>query len=265
MPDTELLALQRLEAVDTVDKAVALKLENIDEAVAIYFAGVYVELVSVVQAFALYSPISQNVIQVPAWVGWNWAYFLRGLTVFLLAMALWHRYVTQLAYIAALHWLHTFFPFVLGVLQFMLANPHVLKPSDDRKNLAYFMLLMSVTAFTGVLAYTNAYFQHRRNRTKICFAVRFKEDAKPLYEFWRNLHIFSAVSMLVAAIAFLVLSAIANWGYAPSEEIGFPLITTCVAALSIYMDGRFCAKHTWAQPLYVRNIYRKVYGTGLRW
>jgi len=75
---------------------------------------------------------------------------------------------------------------------------------------------------------------------------------------------FSAVFMLCAAITFLVLAAIANWQYAPSEEIWFPLVTTFVAAVSIYVDARFCAKHSWAKPESVRDTYRKIYGSGLK-
>jgi len=90
---------------------------NVDEAVAPYFATVYTQLASVIQAFALYSLISANVVQVPLWLDWDWAYFLRGLSVFLLVLALWHRYVTELAYVAAPHYLHSVFPFLFGVLR----------------------------------------------------------------------------------------------------------------------------------------------------
>src|SRR5439155_120334 len=82
---------------------------------------------------------------------------------------LWHAYVTQLAYVATLHWLHTLFAFLFGVLQFMLANPLVLKRSANEHNLYYFVLLMAATALTGAGAYLNTFFQHKRNRTVMHF------------------------------------------------------------------------------------------------
>jgi hypothetical protein len=237
---------------------------QIDEALAPYFATVHVEMISIVQAFALYNLIQQNVIQVPAWDGWDWAYFLRGLTVFFLAIAIWHAYVTQLAYVATLHWSHTLFPFSFGVLQFMLGNQRVLKPSIDEPNLYYFILLMSLTAITGAAAYFNTLLQHRSNRTKMRFALNFGENAQRLHVFWWKVHIALALFMLVTFLLFLPLAAIAKWKYRTFEEIAFPLFTTIVAALAIYIDARFCAKHRWT-PGAVRAIYENLYGKTLNW
>lgn len=165
-------------------------LSNLDEAVAPYFASVHVELISIVQGFALYMLVSQNVLAFPTFANWDWPYFLRGLTVFLLEIALWHAYVTQLAYVATLHWAHTLFPFLFGLLQFILANPMVLKPATDWRNLSYFIFLVSVTALTGAVAYSNTWYQHRSSRTWMRFKSSFGEDAERLYRFWGSLHIF---------------------------------------------------------------------------
>jgi hypothetical protein len=199
---------------------------NLDEAVAPYFASVHVELISIVQGFALYMLVQQNVVAFPSFAGWDWPYFLRGLTVFLLAIALWHAYVTKLAYVATLHWAHTLFPFLFGVLQFMLANPIVLKPSTDWRNLSYFIFLVSMTAVTGAFAYFNTWYQHRNNRTRMCFKSKFGEDADQLHSFWGTLHIFYGVSMLVLAFVLLGLSWLAKSHYKTCYEILFPSITS---------------------------------------
>lgn len=239
-------------------------LSNVDEAVAPYFSAVYVEMVSLVQALAFYSLIQQNVVPIPFWSDWNWPYFLRGITVFLLVISLWHRYVTQLAYIATLHWLHTLFPFVFGVLQFMLASPHVLKPSTDMQNLSYFLLLMTLTALTGVLAHTNAVFQHRSNRTKLRFALTLGKHAKDLHSFWQYLHMVFAALILAIFLVFLALSCWAHWAYARWEEYAFPGLTALLAFVTIHCDARYCAKHSWA-PEPVRIIYTQVYGKTFDW
>lgn len=230
---------------------------NLDEAVAPYFANVHIELISIVQAFALYMLISQNVVQVPAFAEWNWPYFLRGLTVFLLAMALWHAYVTQLAYVATLHWAHTLFPFSFGVLQFMLANPEVLKPRTDPQNLSYFVLLMSLTALTGAFAYFNTWYQHRNSRTITRFNHNFEPIGPQLHSFWGGLHIAFSAFMAFEFLLMLGLYAWANEGYKPWQEIAFPAFTCFLAAAAILIDARFCATH-WAPPP-IRDLYNKVY------
>lgn len=234
---------------------------NIDEAVAPYFAGVHIGMISIVQGFALSILIQQNVVEVPNWADWDWPYFLRGLSVFFLAIALWHAYVTQLAYVATLHWLHTLFPFSFGVLQFMLASKKVLQPSIGWHNLSYFMFLMSITAITGAAAYANTLYHHKSNRTKMRFNVTFGEQpqTQELYGFWGKVHCFFAYSMVVTFIVFLILAAVAKWQYMPCEEIVFPAFTATVAAFAIIVDARFLAEHfTFSSA--VKPIYQRVYG-----
>ncbi len=231
--------------------------ESVDEAVAPYFAGVHIGMISIIQGFAISTLIAQNV-DVPSLSSFDWPYFLRGLTLFFLAISLWHAYVTQLAYVATLHWLHTLFPFLFGVLQFMLAKKSVLKPATEWHNLSYFMVLMSLTALTGAAAYTNTFYQHRNNRTERLFQ-KFGEQANNLYNCWGRLLRFFALSMAVVCVVFMCLGAIAKWLYTPCEEIVFPLFTTIVAGVSIVVDARFLAEHRLTfKPL--GDIYRKVYG-----
>jgi hypothetical protein len=228
---------------------------NLDEAVAPYFASVHVELISIVQGFALYMLVQQNVVAFPSFTGWDWPYFLRGLTVFLLAIALWHAYVTQLAYVATLHWAHTLFPFLFGVLQFMLANQNVLKPSTDWRNLSYFIFLVSMTAVTGAVAYFNTWYQHKNNRTRMCFESKFGKDAEQLYSFWGNLHIAFCACMFAVATVLFALAWLAKSHYKTWYEILFPSLTSLFSALAIYIDARFCATHAES----VRQIYENVY------
>jgi len=247
------------------DTEPSLAERNVDEAVACYFSTVHVEMISIVQGFALFMLISQNVSQVPSFGNLDWAYFFRGLTVFLLAIALWHAYVTQLAYVATLHWLHTLFPFLFGVLQFMLANPKVLNPRTGQPNLSDFIYLMALTALTGGAAYFNTWFQHGTNRTKMRFLQSFGKDAQQLHTFWGNLYIFFSVFMVVVSLVFFGLGRWAEWSYKPSEEIRFPIATALFAALAIFVDPRFCATHRWARPKAVRDIYKKLYSRSIEW
>ncbi len=233
---------------------------NLDEAVAPYFATVHVEMISIVQGFVLYKLVEYNVIAFPTFADWDWPYFLRGLTVFLLAIALWHAYVTQLAYVATLHWAHTLFPFLFGVLQFILTKPQVLQPSIGWKNLSYFLFLVSMVAVTGAAAYMNTWYQHKSNRTWMRFKASFGEDdAGLLYRFWGSLHLVFAGLMVFVTLVLLALSWLAKSHYETWYEITFPIITGLFSALAIYMDARFCATHKWA-PEPVRNVYNCVYG-----
>jgi hypothetical protein len=127
------------------------------------------------------------------------------------------------------------------------------------------MLLISLTALAGALAYFNTWWQHGSNRTKIRFDMYFGDDAKSLYGFLKGVHVVLGFFLLASFLLLLVLTGFAKLWYLPVQELIFPLVTVCITGSAIFLDVRFCVKHKWNKRQRVKDIFNSVYGRSLDW